>query len=496
MAATARAFFRPPSDRNEQVPEPRSESHRLWLCAYFPYLALESLGLDLTQAVATLENIKGRPSLQALSEPARLAGIETGMAPAAAQALCPNLTIRIRDVEAERLALQRLADAALDFSPWVSVDSPQCLLLEIGSCLTLFGGAETLREKLRQALLKLNHRPLIAITPAPESSLLLARLGSESLITDKQALRSVLGPLPAGALRLEEKTLRRLQRTGIRRLIDLWRLPRDGLARRYGTELLSRLDALAGQDNRALNAFHRPPRFSAYRDMPIELEKLEHFFPAVEQLADEFAAFLKARDATALGITLEIQHHARSSSSLELTFRSGSRDAGHWLALLHEKLERSPLPAPVIAVALSSQAIAPFQPEVITLFDDDSAQINDDREWQAVLDQLQARLGHAALKQLAISDDHRPERAMTTQTAMPNPYPDLPARPLWLLSKPETLDIRGLRLLSETERIESGWWDNAPMRRDYRIAYDRLGRQLWIFQDLQTTNWYLHGLFG
>lgn len=497
MAATARAFSLPPSRRDEQALEPRCESHRLWLCAYFPDLALESLGLDLTQAVATQENIKGRPSLQALSEPARQAGIEVGMTPAAAQALCANLTIRNRDAEAERLALQRLADAALDFSPWVSVDSPQCLLLEIASCLTLFGGAESLREKLRLALRKLNYRPFIAITPAAEASDLLARLGLENFIIDKKALRSALGSLPIAALRLDEKTSRRLQRIGIRRLTDLWRLPRDGLARRYGQELLNRLDALAGQDNRAFNAFHRPPRFEARRDMPVELERLAHFFPAVEQLAGEFAAFLQARDATTLGVSLEILHYARPSTRLELNFRTGSRDAGHWLALLHEKLERSPLPAPVIAVALSSQAIAPFQPEVITLFDDDAVQINGDREWQAVLDQLQARLGASALKQLSILDDHRPERAMTDNPAMPIPSRDVPARPLWLLSTPEALDIRGMRLLSEPERIESGWWDNAPIRRDYRVALDKLGRKLWVFRDLNTNgSWYLHGLFG
>jgi len=497
MAATARAFSHPPSGRNEQLIVPRTESRRLWLCAYFHDLALESLNLDLTQAAATLENIKGRPCLHAVSEPARLAGIETGMTPAAAQALYPNLIIRIRDAETERLALQRLADAAMDFSPWLSLDRPQCLLLEIASCLTLFGGAENLREKLRQALLKLNHGPVIAITPAAAASELLARLGLESFITDKKALRSALGPLPIDALRLDEQNSRRLRKIGIRNLTDLWRLPRDGLARRYGRELLNRLDALAGLDNRAFNAFHRPPRFEARRDMPVELERLEHFFPAVEQLAGEFAVFLQARDATALGVSLEILHHARPSTRLELNFRAGSRDAGHWLALLHEKLERSPLPAPVLAVALISDSIAPFQPEVITLFDDDAAQINGDSEWRAVLDQLQARLGASALKQFSLGDDHRPERAMSTEPAMPAHNFELPARPLWLLSKPEALDIRGLRLWSEIERIESGWWDNAAIRRDYRVALDRRGRKLWVFRDLNANgSWYLHGLFG
>lgn len=495
MAATARAYSRVQSERTEQCSASRSDSRKLWLCAYFPHLALESQGLDQTRPVAILENVNGKPYLQALSEPARLAGIESGMTTTAAQALCPELMIRQRDSLAEHQTLQRLAQIAQGFSPWVSLDNPQCLLLEIGSCLSLFGGAERLRERLRQSLLTQDHHPQIAISPAPASSVLLARLNLEHIVTERQALRSMLSPLPITSLQLDEKTRRRLLQTGIRRLIDLWRLPRDGLTRRYGPALLRSLDALAGEDRQVLNVFQTPPRFYARRDMPVELERLEHFFPAIEQLAEEFATFLLVRDATALGISLEILHHGLPSTRLKLDFRNGSRDAGHWLSLLHEKLERSPLPAPAIAVALLCEAIVAFQPQAVSLFDD--AQANGEREWQTLLDQLQTRLGHAALKRLYLQDDHRPEQAMGNRPTKAEPNPNLPIRPLWLFAKPEPLPLRGLRLRPETERIESGWWDGPSIRRDYRIAMDNRGRKLWIFQDLNNGGgWYLHGLFG
>ena len=177
-----------------------------------------------------------------------------------------------------------------------------------------------------------------------------------------------------------------------------------------------------------------------------------------------------------------------------MNFRTGSREVEHWLNLLREKLERSPLPAPIIAIALSSGAIAPFQPEHLALFEDGSP--DNDNEWQTVLDQLQARLGHTALKQLGLQDDHRPERAMSkraTKTIQPQ---GISERPLWLLSEPEPLDIRHLQLQTETERIEAGWWDGMPIRRDYRIAQDKRGRKLWVFWDLKANAWFLHGLFG
>jgi len=492
--------FRPAMGQGRSLkPAPTGQ---LWLCAHFPDIPLEVLKLDRTQPTSTVEDRKGRPCLHAVSEAARQTGVETGMTVAAAYALCPGLSIRPRDSMAEKKALNRLAEAGLEFTPWVSLDQPQSLLLEIRASLRLFGGAESLREKLRQRLLEQGYRAVIAVTPSSEASGLLARLGVEAVVEEREALRSVLGGAPVAALPLDDMTLRRLVKTGIRQLADLWRLPRDGLTRRYGADFLRRLDALAGSQAEVLRAFHRPPCFIARRDLPMELERLDHFFPAIEQMAAEFLAYLKARDAAAWGVRLDLLHSGRPATRIELGFRSAHRDAAHWLKLLREKLERVALPAPVVAVQWASGAIVPFEAERTDLFGDGSSE----RDWQAVLEELQARLGHKALRRFAVRDDHRPERAMGGNEFIrkdENPEANefapipLPPRPLWLFAESQVLAVQNIRFLSEPERIESGWWDGAPVRRDYCLALDRRGRKLWVFQDLRDSGgWYLHGLFG
>ncbi|MGR9053892.1 MAG: Y-family DNA polymerase, partial [Gammaproteobacteria bacterium] len=385
-----------------------------------------------------------------------------------------------------------LADAASEFSQWVSLDCPHALLLEVGACLSLFGGPERLREKVRQTSQSLGHRPSIALAPSPAASELLARLNLETIVQQPAKLHSLLGPVPLPALNLDDKLLKRLSRTGVQTLQDLWRLPRDGLARRYGTDLLQYLDALAGNDSRILRQFHRPPRFSGRRELPAELEKLEHFFPAVEQLAGELADFLRRHDAAALAVTLSLHHYRRPASRIDLTFRRAARDAEHCCRLLREKLERTDLSAPVLAVELSSEAIAPFQPQTFDLFDDK----NRESDWEAALEQLQVRLGHQALQYPAATADHRPERAGLLAYASETVDAALPPRPLWLLLEPKPLNPSDLHCLPGRERIESGWWDGAPARRDYRIAYDRSGRKLWVYRDLKAGAWYCHGLFG
>jgi hypothetical protein len=45
------------------------------------------------------------------------------------------------------------------------------------------------------------------------------------------------------------------------------------------------------------------------------------------------------------------------------------------------------------------------------------------------------------------------------------------------------------------ERIQTGWWTDSPCHRDYFQVTDTSGGRLWIFQDLQSSKWYLHGIF-
>ena len=58
-----------------------------------------------------------------------------------------------------------------------------------------------------------------------------------------------------------------------------------------------------------------------------------------------------------------------------------------------------------------------------------------------------------------------------------------------------------LQLLAGPERIEAGWWDDAPATRDYFVAQNDKHVLLWIFR-LRTVDesagsgWFLHGFFG
>lgn len=92
------------------------------------------------------------------------------------------------------------------------------------------------------------------------------------------------------------------------------------------------------------------------------------------------------------------------------------------------------------------------------------------------------------------------------------PLPELPPRPLELLSAPERVTLlkqehgveqgvvlwRGRRYplvsLGATERLEAEWWTTAPLARDYWVAEVADGRRFWLYAE-PTGGVYLHGIF-
>ena len=69
-----------------------------------------------------------------------------------------------------------------------------------------------------------------------------------------------------------------------------------------------------------------------------------------------------------------------------------------------------------------------------------------------------------------------------------------------LLAQRNKLDAQlaaTLDWLGPPERIESGWWDGAPMRRDYHQARARDGSRLWVFREHAAPGgWFVHGLYA
>lgn len=467
----------------------------LWLCAYLPDLALEVSSLPGDRPSVVVDESGGRPMLHAVSAQAASYGLVPGMPLSAAGMLCPALCTAVRDLVREQNAMRALAERALTFTPWVSLDFPGALLLEIRGSLNLFGGLDALIGQVRDSLAALGHRACCAATPAPFASWLLALGRREANVELIEALRSALGDLPGALLGCAGSTHQRLAKAGLTTLRELWRMPRDGLARRYGMDLLKRLDQAAGERPMPLRRFCSVPTFRSSFELAEEAVQLAHFFPAVAVLIGRLAEFLAQHGATTTRIRLALHHRDRPPTQIRQGFRLPAHEAGRLSEVLHERLDRLAVPAPVRAIDLCTESVVPRVMASIDLFAEHDA---DAAGWQQLLDQLQARLGQGGLSHLRFAADHRPERA-GAEGARPLAAEFVTGiRPLWLLPRPRPLAHSEVGSIDrQAERIRSGWWDGGAIDRDYHIVVDKRGARLWVYRDRQSSGrWYVHGLFG
>lgn len=467
----------------------------LWLALHFPDLPLEVRfrAADATLPAAVAEKQGSRTRVVACNATAAEHGVRCGMPLPAATALVTGLVVRERDPAAERETLAGLAAWAHRFTPAVSPQGEAGLLLEIGGCLRLHRGLDRLLRLVRGGLEEMGFAAASACAQTPHGAWLLARSGRGGRTGSLEELASALETLPVTLLQQPRDVMDGLEMLGAYTLGACLRLPRAGLARRFGESLLNELDRALGRIPEARAFFVPPPQFERGLELPAPVEAAEALLFAVRRLLPELGSYLVLHQAGIQELELVCRHEDAPPTVVILGLAEPARDTERVLRLMRETLGRTSLPAPVWHIALKARHILPLAGCSGDLFDDGSRQ----REGVLLQERLAARLGKDAVVGIAPVADHRPELAWQACPAgAVGPAPVKALRPLWLLPQPLACQEGRLVLKSAPERIESGWWDGGDVTRDYYLAQDRNGARLWVYCDLASGEWYLHGLFA
>jgi protein ImuB len=346
----------------------------------------------------------------------------------------------------------------------------------------------------------------IACAPTACGAAWLARAGAERCVGCTDVLAAALAALPVRIAVRAADTLEALHAVGARTVGDLAALPRDGLARRFGQQLLDDLDRAHGRlaDPRA---FYIPPaQFHARLELPAEVTQAEHLLFAARRLFVQLEGFLAARAGGVRRLELRLCHREARATIVPIGLVAPSRDASHFTLLARERLGTVALPEPVRALALAAADVVPLAGENIALFADEGGSLED---WPKLVERLRARLGGAAVHGVAVAEAHRPEHASRVREPMlarekeGRETGEVGLRPFWLLAVPRPLEEIGaephcggpLKLLAGPERIESGWWDGAEIARDYFVAQTPAQALVWIYRT-RGGGWFLHGLFA
>ena len=545
------------------------------LSLWFPHLAAEQV---LRQHRGTIEapfaivaQSGNALTLSSLSPEASAQGLNLGQALSDARAFCPQLMTAPANPLAEAAFLGHLRRWAGKYSPWVAEEPPAALVLDISGCAHLFGGEAAMAKAISEDLGDMHLTVSMGLADTPGAAWALARFAGQSatphrsgdaieqearatrsraakrrhwerggpapvirtetphtpFIAPPGQTRAALSRLPVAALRLPPDICTNLNRLGVRIIADLLDLPRAGLARRFGRDVVIRLDQAMGVDPEPVSPAKRTHHFATRLSFPDPIGLAEDITQGITRLLPPLCHKLHTAGRGARRLRLTCLRSDSTHQVIEVGLARPSNDPDRMLPLLTLRLPDVDPGYGIDVLRLEAFVTEPLSPQQHKGHADAvevARKLRDgDNSLPDLMGRLGARIGLENLIRFHPADSHIPEKTATRMAAAySDPAPDWPAfhrpRPTEIFA-PEivTAEIpgrppqkfrwrrRSFDLIRATgpERISPEWWLDDPNwrtgTRDYWQVETKTGERLWLFQALKPNHdagWFCQGDFG
>ncbi|MEZ5854358.1 MAG: DNA polymerase Y family protein [Hyphomicrobiaceae bacterium] len=478
-------------------------------------------------------------TLSAVNARAAAAGILVGTSLADARAALPELFTQPAELAQDAKALQMLARWFGRYGPSCNSDGSDGVLVDVTGVAHLFGGERALCIDVVQRLQHLGVTARVGLADTIGAAHGLARfsaglhLREAFAIAEEGGAQVVLGELPVAALRLDGQSLRLLQRLGLKRIGQLYGIPRSALAARFrdalkgrdrqgaqkgAASVLLRVDQALGLLAEPLRSLEPVPEASSRLDFPEPLITAEGLHQAVDALTRQLTDRLADQGLGARRFRLMIYRTDGTVGEVMIGTSTANRDPHHIQRLLEEKIASLDAGFGIDVVILEARDLARHDDRQVELgwreADGDEACV------AALVDRLVNRLGRGRVLGFVAHASHIPEltgrwcpivNTDGVQDAAPA-FQRLPRPPL-LLASPEPITViaevpegapqrfvwrrlaRRIVRSEGPERIAPEWWrqlkvsDEAGLAgsqeastRDYYRLEDTTGARYWVFR--------------
>ncbi|MEM8581200.1 MAG: DNA polymerase Y family protein [Pseudomonadota bacterium] len=465
------------------------------LSIWFPRLAAERvlrrLQLDPDLPFAVVGENGQMKILHALNAAAEDAGLKCGQPLRDAYALCARLVTQPAHPPAEALFLQGLARWAEQLSPWVAVDAPWGLMIDITGCAHLFGGETAMLERIDAESRDFGLTARCGIAGTVGAAWALARFtgmrtghdrNGDAIAQEARATRSraakrrhwerggaapvvtcspgngvtqriappggvyqAVASLPVVALRITEEEASALNRLGLRRIGDLLGQPRAPLARRFGKGLMLRLDQMMGAVPEPVSPGRAIQRFATRLSLPDPIGLREDVAAALERLVPRLCGLLEKAGQGARMIRLEAHRCDGTMALTEIGLARSTDVPDRIHSLLNLKLDEIDAGFGIDVLRLEAISVEPIQRKTQAGHLDAAAAARSraaqDTALQDLMGRLGGRIGLDAITRRTPVSSHIPEKtaqvlaAAWSEPATGWPKPTIP-RPL-LIWRPE-----------------------------------------------------------
>jgi protein ImuB len=463
----------------------------------------------------------GRIVVTSANANAQTQGIDIGMALADARAILPTLQVKDDKPELAPKLLKGIAEWCIRFTPSVSIDMPDSLVLDITGCTHLWGSEKQYLAAIYKRLNYFGYHVKAAIADTIGTSWAIAHFGSDKMIIESDHQTPALFPLPPAALRLKAATVERLEKLGLRRIGAFINMPKTALRRRFGTDLLQRLDQALGKEEEFVQSLQTIEDYHERLPCLEPIVTAKGIEIALQRLLEELCNRLKCEAKGLRFASFKGYRVDGKIERIEIGTNRPSNNTIHLFKLFEIKID-SIEPAPGIELfTLEASKVEDVIPTQEKLWDDAAGL--DDIGLSELLDRIGGKIGANQIHRYVPDEHYWPERSFKPATSInektATQWKVNKPRPLQLLANPVAIEVtapipdyppmlfryRGkihkILKADGPERIEQEWWLQEGKHRDYYSVEDEQGNRYWLFRSGhydadKTYQWFLHGFFA
>ena len=458
--------------------------------------------------------------LSSIDRKATSLGLTIGQPLANARAMLPDLRIVPANESADLKLLTQIADWCDRFTPFIALDGPHSLLLDITGTSQIFGEEQAMIDRIRKSLKAQGFALCSAVAGTAVAARALARYRDGAIIACGEEELEIK-PLPVEALNLDQAATHALRRAGLKTIGQMAARKRSELVARLGSTTLAVLDEALGHSKKPITPRKPAPNYWQEKNFAEPVTNEDVIRASLKSLA---LALSKTMEQQGQGARhLEAAFFRTDGTVRRIAIETGTptRDPVIIDRLFHERLAMLSDPLDP-GFGFDLIRLCAIHVERVTLeISDLNSHANEKAEIGFLVDRLAARFGSHRILVFKPHDTHIPEAAWMAVPALhaqPSKLPwtkvrkekNAPRRPLRLFGQPQPIDFttaqhfvwrkthHGVAQREGPERIAMEWWRHAesPSTRDYFRLQDAIGRRYWLYCNTATQQWFLHGVFA
>ena len=508
--------FNLPVSRNEQDANINLITSKLpkvlWCYIYIENFSLQVMSGDgyRNRPSVLYEYTNSESIITQLNKKAVKKGFFINMASSMAYGL--PIDLYSRDKIKEQKIKKKIFEDLNNFSPIVIDESTDGILVEIGGSTKLFGGGKEIFSLIHKRLTKYGYSFKIAVAPTPRAALIIGKSELNTNVWDISNLNATVSSIDLNYLDLQKKDMKKFLDLGVRTLGDVYRLPRAGILKRFSSDVLKVIDQLYGRVADLPKSIVNDDFFTKLVDVDLA-GNMFSFENCMRSILYDLNIFLKRRTAKTRSLKWFF-FSKKSLKKMNVKLNSEVSDPEFLLNETKNKIKRIFLDEMPDKVGLYVDDVRHYSFQTTDLFSSKNKEAPKSSE--KYINDIIQNYGVNIVYQVLTKPSCVPERTFDIYDSGCVSYKNTLAsrvsfstkgknhRPTWLLKNPKQLTVKNghvefegsLEIISDRERLVSGWWDGDEVARDYFIAKNSDHRLFWIFKDLKNDKkWYLHGIF-